>query len=520
MKPIYVCIVFGVMVLGIGGLVAWKYLDTESLIAATDSSKVDHTVNIGTDSWAGYSILCSAETRRLALLDKVLLKCHDDKANYSDRVNKLASGTLQMGAVEVSGYILAGAALTKGYPAGIQFVIDESRGGDAIVARKSVALNTDDVKKRKKIRIGYTKDSPSHTLMTKWALDFDVKLGDPNAVILVETKGSKDAAKRLMNNEIDVAVLWQPDVAKVLANANFVKLLGTENTKNLIVDVLVANNRFANNKPEVINSVTKAYFLALEYYKKNPRELDNQIVKYTGIDIKHVSAVKDGINWIDLPHNSSDWLGLGGGRVSRQLYDTIASTVKLFKDVGTPHFNTSPLPNDDPFRIISSGSFETVYGLAMAGKLGGVVFSPITKIADVSVTRKFKSLSPGRWTKWKAVGSLKVQPIRFKSGTSDLDEHTLNSFKKLVEMLTTYPNYRIKVVGHTGRRGDQQANATLSKNRATAAAKYLIEEFGIDKNRIQAYGVDNQQPPNRIVAEKKRAYYARWPRVELVLVGR
>lgn len=57
-------------------------------------------------------------------------------------------------------------------------------------------------------------------------------------------------------------------------------------------------------------------------------------------------------------------------------------------------------------------------------------------------------------------------------------------------------------------------------NRARTAAKYLVDKFGIDKNRIYAYGVGNEQPPVRNPGEKKRGFYARWPRVELVLVGR
>lgn len=452
MKPLYVIIAFVVMLLGIGGMVVFKFVDTESLIAATDSSQVDHTVNIGVDSWAGYTILCSDEIRRLTMAEKVQIKCHDDKANYPERMAKIKDGTYQMAAVEVSGYVLAGEAIQ--YEGSIQFVIDESQGGDAIVANKSVANNTDDVKKRRGVRIGFTKDSPSQTLMTKWALDFDVKLNDKTAVTLVETKGSEDAMKKLLAGQLDVAVLWEPHVSKVLANGNYKKLLGTENTKNLIVDVLLANHRYANSNPEVVNIVTKSYFLALEHYKKNPDEFDKQIVKYSNgkITLDQVAAVKDGINWIDLPHNGADWLGLGAGRVSRQLFDTIASTVRLFKNSGD--FTTSPIPGDDPFRLINSASFQTTYNLAMAGKLG-IMFAPVAVITDMGVTRKFKSLSRGRWMKWKEVGSLKVEPIRFMSGTSDLDEHTLVSFEKLVEMLQTYPNYRIKVVGHTGRRGDK-----------------------------------------------------------------
>ena len=223
MKPIYIIIAVIFTVLGVGGMVAFKFIDTELLIEATDSSKIKHTVNIGVDNWAGYTILCSKEARRIALEeDGTLIKCHDDKADYPSRMAKLKSGELQMAAAEITGYILAGKDIN--YGATIQFVIDESQGGDAIVANSKVANNTNDLKKRGGIRIGFTPNSPSHTLLIKWASDFDVKINDPSLVTLVKTEGSSDAAKKLLNGDVDVAVLWQPDVSKVLANKKFVKI--------------------------------------------------------------------------------------------------------------------------------------------------------------------------------------------------------------------------------------------------------------------------------------------------------
>ena len=188
MKPLHLIIVAIIVVIGVAAMGAYKFMDTESLIASTDSSKVDHTVNIGVDSWAGYTILCSSELRRIALEDRVLVKCHDDKANYPERMAKLASDELKMAAVEVSGYILAGGAIN--YQGKVLLVIDESQGGDAIIVNKAIAANTNDIKKRTGIRIGFTPDSPSHTLLTAWANDFDVKINDPAAVTLVKTTGS------------------------------------------------------------------------------------------------------------------------------------------------------------------------------------------------------------------------------------------------------------------------------------------------------------------------------------------
>ena len=144
-------------------------------------------------------------------------------------------------------------------------------------------------------------------------------------------------------------------------------------------------------------------------------------------------------------------------------------------------------------------------------------FTLRNQITDVSLTRKFKKLSPGRWGKLALVGSASVPTISFNTGTAVLYPDRQDAFDALANILTTYPRYRIRIVGHTGR-GDKQANAVLSKKRATIVARYLVDELGLNKNRIMTIGRGNDEPPSRMAGEGKRAWWARWPRVELILV--
>lgn len=510
------------MVLGIGAMVGYKLFEDAELISATDSSNIKHTVNIGVDNWAGYSILCSRETRRLAL-DRggVLIRCEDDQANYTQRMEKLDQGELEMAVATVDGYILAGQDID--YSATIAFVIDESQGGDVIVARRDIAENSDDLKGKKGLRVAYTPDSPSQTLVTAWSSHFDIPINDPELFTVVESSGSSDAAQKLLDGQVDVAVLWEPDASRVLENANFVKLLGSESTKNLIVDVLLVSQRFATNNPEIVQIVTDAYFIALEYYKARPEELNQAISSYTGVnDNDKIESLKQGIHWVDLPHNAIDWMGIshGGVAAQRQLYDTIESSIRLY--ISSNDLKDNPLPGKDPFRIINSTAFNSTFERGMAGNLG-VLFQALTQVTDTSVTREFKKLSPGRWARLREVGSLKIQPITFSRGTNELNPPNQRAFTNLIEMLETYPHYRIKIVGHTGWSRNpsevtKAANMDLSKARAIAATDYLIKNYGIHRNRIYNLGLGSTQPPQRTVGESNRAWHARWPRVELILV--
>ena len=359
-------------------------------------------------------------------------------------------------------------------------------------------------------------------LATAWKRDFGVPIDDPTKWTIVSANGSSDALKKLQSGEVQVAVLWQPDVAKALSNQNFVKLLGTEDTKNLIVDTLVANHSFINDNPEATKILITSYFEALAYYKTNVDEFDRGLATYAGIQLDQVQAVKDGIDWIDLPSNGVNWMGVqyAGGKGRRQLYDTINTTTRIMMQDG--QLSSNPLPGQDAFRLINSTPFTAVFDAGIGGQLA-FAFALPNQITDVSLSRKFKKLSPGRWGKLSLVGSASVPAISFNTGTAILYPDRQESFTVLAQILTTYPGYRIRVVGHTGR-GDKEANSILSKQRATVVAKYLVEELGLNKNRIMTLGRGNDEPPARLTKaggklEGKRAWWARWPRVDLVLVN-
>lgn len=507
------------MTLAIGGMIAYKFMEEAAITASTDSANIEYTINIGVDNWAGYYPLCSPVTRKNALDEGLLIKCHDDKADYAGRMQKLKTGELEMAAITVDAYVKNG--MHVDYPGSIIQVIDESQGGDAIVASRTIAENTTELKTKKGLKIAYTLDSPSQMLTTAWKNHFGVAIDDPSVFTVVPANGSSDALKKLLSGEVQVAVLWEPDVSKALANANYVKLLGTEDTKNLIVDVLVGNHSYVNSNPKAVEILQKAYFVALEYYKRHPDELNDGLQGYSGVSQEQAESLKEGINWIDLVHNGIDWFGISHENHSgrRQLYDTITSVTRILINSG--ELQDNPLPGQDPFRIINSTPFNQTFTAAGMGQFG-IPFQFPSVVEDVSISRKFKKLSPGRWAKLSEIGSLKLVPIRFRTGTAELYPEKQESFKKLIEALTTYPHYRIKIIGHTGR-GDKIANALLSKKRATKVANYLMDNYGIDKNRIYAIGVGNSQPPKRLKLpsgrlENARAWRARWPRVELILV--
>jgi outer membrane protein OmpA-like peptidoglycan-associated protein len=80
----------------------------------------------------------------------------------------------------------------------------------------------------------------------------------------------------------------------------------------------------------------------------------------------------------------------------------------------------------------------------------------------------------------------------------DVDRSTLRSdseveLMKLFEVLSSNPNLRIEISGHTDNDGDEQHNLKLSDDRAKAVKDYLIKK-GISESRLTYKGYGESQP--------------------------
>ncbi len=63
----------------------------------------------------------------------------------------------------------------------------------------------------------------------------------------------------------------------------------------------------------------------------------------------------------------------------------------------------------------------------------------------------------------------------------------------LVELLKSYPQVKLRIIGHTDNVGDAEANLKLSRDRADTAKRHLVEA-GISEGRIEVDGKGLTQP--------------------------
>jgi outer membrane protein OmpA-like peptidoglycan-associated protein len=277
------------------------------------------------------------------------------------------------------------------------------------------------------------------------------------------------------------------------------------------------NRRFSQKNPDTVKLMLSNYFLALKKYQEAPELLRKDVTAETGLPEKTVETMLKGVRWVNLTQNCEQWFGIAplGGRAEEGLRTAIESAVTVLAHAGD--FAENPLPDGDPYRLTYGAYLEELFVKGIAG---------FTRPASVpgpgtfgqGHQAKFAPLSDGEWEKLKELGTLRVDPIVFQHGEATLDLLGKEVIDKAVQLLAHYPNFRVVVRGHTGAKGDPDANLRLSQERAESVARYLTVTHNIDPNRIRAIGYGGTRPLPKLEEESVRAWQYRLPRVELVLV--
>lgn len=497
----------------VGGKYLLNYLNDRNQRVTSDAVHTKGKIRIAMDSWIGYFPLCSVEMKGEMHRAGWLLECIDDKGDYQARMAGLAEGKYELVVATVDSYLLNGKS--QDYPGAIIAVLDESKGGDAIVARRDKVVSLDAIRSAGDLRVAFTPSSPSHYLLKAAAAHFDLPALLPvRSDLRLEIEGSAKALAKLLAGTTDIAVLWEPDVSKALADKTIVKLLGTEETERLIVDILIAGRKYMQRQPEAISQLLATYFKVLKKYRDDPEKLQREVMAETGLGKEAAKTMLQGVVWQSLIDNCEKWFGISGpnGKTEERIIPTIDSTVDILKSSGD--FNESPIPGKDNYRLIKRSFLEELY------TTGGSGFTKTrTGFGQESAVKStFLPLDSGGWAALAEVGTLKLKPIIFQRSSAELDLLSGIEIDAAAEKLSHYPNFRALIKGHTGTRGDAQENLLLSQRRAEAVAEFLLSKHGIDGNRLHAVGFGGTRPLPQIPGEPLRAYEQRLLRVELILV--
>lgn len=111
--------------------------------------------------------------------------------------------------------------------------------------------------------------------------------------------------------------------------------------------------------------------------------------------------------------------------------------------------------------------------------------------------KNYKSLEPYKLEiqlqKLRPGASIVLNNVFFETNKWDLKPESMVELNKLADLLKANPDKKIEIGGHTDNVGSDEANMTLSNNRAASVVTYLVKQ-GIDASRLTSKGYGETLP--------------------------
>jgi NitT/TauT family transport system substrate-binding protein len=142
--------------------------------------------------------------------------------------------------------------------------LDESSGGDGIIAKKTVQTLAD----LKGKTIGFQDGITSHFLLL-YALK---KAGIKGNEVIQENLEAGDAGAAFLAGKIDAAVTWEPWLTKANETENGHVLVTSANYPGLIADVMLVSERVLRDDPNAFRKVMAAWHKAIKFMNEHPQE--------------------------------------------------------------------------------------------------------------------------------------------------------------------------------------------------------------------------------------------------------
>jgi len=463
----------------------------------SDAGAIKHQLTVCGDEWLGYLVFRSPEFRR-RLEDRAIAATFQIEPDFQKRFEMLADGRCDVVCATIDSFLVN--ARSTSYPGVIVFGIDESYGGDAIIAREGI--ETLDDLKGDTIKGAFVGYSPSEFLLKSQIAHFGIE-GLKTRLPDFRTDDADTAYESLKSGSVDFAVLWEPLVAKALREIPGSKgLVDTRSARGIIYDVAIASRKLVASDPGVVKDLTEAYFESLNHYFIQTEEFKKLARSDSGTSSADAEKMLGGIRFLTIDDNRE----MVSGSSDVRMTDAVANISRILVTVGD-------LPGDplsgNPRLIINSQFIEQSSLAASAGPSG----------TNAPVRRLFLPLEDNQWKALyeRRAGTLLEEPITFDVGQASIPEDFQAQLRDASQKLVHYPNHRVIVQAHVSPGSDTAADQELSQARADAIRDFLVSQSGVSPDRIHAIGVGGAEPLAKLPEESLPAWKRRCRRARIFL---
>ncbi|HHY91764.1 MAG TPA: ABC transporter substrate-binding protein [Firmicutes bacterium] len=208
-----------------------------------------------------------------------------------------------------------------GLPIKVVWALDESAGGDGILAKDDIKSIADLKGKTVALEVGSTSHLFLLTALQQAEMsDKDVRIAQMSAA---------DAGAAFVSGKVDAAVTWEPWLSKAVAQKKGHVLLSSKDLPGIIVDSVSLRSDFVQAHPEAVQGFVAALAEAMDYYKTNPDDAAAIMAKGLDIEVKEFTETAQGLHFFDAAGNKAFF---GTPDKPGNLYTTTEKAAAFYKE--------------------------------------------------------------------------------------------------------------------------------------------------------------------------------------------
>jgi len=347
------------------------------------------------------------------------------------------------------------------------YMVDWSRGADGVIGRQGINSIEDLAGKT----IAFAPYTPSHFLLWNGLKASGLSTEQRNEIFnkAVHTKDGIEPATLFAQQKVDAAVAWDPDMSDAVGKRpGAKKIYDTRVANRLIADILVVSDSFAAKNSDTIVKLAQGWLEGVQFIKNNPTRAATLIgtIKDFNIPADLAKTMLEGVHLSDYADNQQ-FFGAAAGdsdyanifRMATDMYREL----RLIKRVGE-----------------AEQSVDRRYIASLNGK-----FSSTPSEAPITYKEPPKGATPIATQR----RSIYFEPASSKMG---LDSRAV--VDEIGDFMRAYENTVVDIEGNTDATGSREINMPLSKERAEAVKRYLVEKYHFPPERMRTLGNGPDKP--------------------------
>ncbi len=267
---------------------AWVVGSIAILFLLAGSTFAAEPIKLGMSTWLGYAPLYLAKEKGFFQKQGLEVEIVVIESPADRRV-AFAADKIQGFATTVDTHVMTAAAENP-IPLKQVLALDDSHGGDGIVAKKEIKTIKDLKGKTVAAQLGA---GASYFWLNYVLAQNGMKLSDLKAVDMK----AGDAGAAFVAGKVDAAVTWEPWLSKAKETPFGQVLLSSDKTPGIIVDSLAFKPDFLKKRGAEVKKIIVAWNEAVKFAVANPQEADAIMAKFTGQKPEEFTKEKTGVRF-------------------------------------------------------------------------------------------------------------------------------------------------------------------------------------------------------------------------------